>query len=142
MSKKGDLFRFFEAINQEDYGYVDSLTDEEIKAMSPYVIQMWMHGASSNTELRVIYNNDYLNDKIFSLQKHPRLLLKLFIAANSGLGYTRFGFVKSVSSAESVIIRQIAQHYACGYDQAKEIKELLSDEDLKEISMIYGEQMK
>lgn len=140
--RKGDIFKLFEAINRGDYDYIDALTDEEVKAFSPVVLLMWMHGATSNPETHVTYTNEYVNPFVFSLQKHPRLLLKLFVAANSGMGNTRYKFVKSTTKNDSLIYRHIAKHYECGYDQAKEIKELLSDDDIKELTEIYGDQLK
>lgn len=142
MSKKPDIFRLFRAINEGDYGYIDELSDEDVKGLPVYMILMWMHGAQSNTSTHVMMTAEHVNPMVFSLYRHPRLLLKLLVAANGGIGNTRYKFVKSTTSNESAVIGYIAKHYQCGYEEAIEIKDLLSEQDLKELKEIYGEQQK
>ena len=137
MAEKVDLFGFFKEANNGNFAYIDELSDEEVKSLSPFVLTMWANGAQSNTAAHVILTDLYMNDKVFSLSKHPRLLLKLFIEANSGMGNTRYKFVKSVSSRESADTKMIANHFNVGYDVAKGYRELMTDEDLKTMKEIY-----
>lgn len=132
-----DLFGFFDKINKGDYAAVDKLSDDDVKELSPFVMLMWMHGAQSNTAEHVILTNTYCNDFVFQLGKHPRLLLKTFVYANSGLGNTRYKFVKSVSKEETTVLRLIARHYMCGLKEAKDIRRLLSSDDISYLKEIY-----
>lgn len=132
-----DLFKFFDKLNEGDLSYVDQMTDDEVKAISPFVLTMWMSGATSNNIEHVILTDTYCNDKIFQLSKHPRLLLKLFMSANEGIGRDRYKFEKSVTKEESAVTKLIARHYQCGYNEAKQYKRLLSEKDLKELKEMY-----
>jgi len=134
-----DLFKFLNKMNEGDLSYVDSLSDDEAKALSPYVIMMWINGASKNVEYRVILTDLYVNQYIFSLNKHPRLLLKLFVAANEGLGSCRYTFQKTLNKNNKHIYRMIANHYKVSYDEAKDYHRLLSESDIEELKEIYGE---
>jgi len=135
MSKNGDLFGFFDKVADGDYGYVNNMSDDEVKNLPPFVLLMW-EGQNDNI-IRNIITDQYCNDYVFSLSKHPRLLLKLFVAAGEGLGHTKYQFVKSVTNQESTIYKLIAKHFNCGYSEAKDIHKLLSKEDIKELKEIY-----
>lgn len=132
-----DLFRFFDKANRGDFSYVDEvMTDEDIKKISPYVLTMW--NAVDNPEIHTILTDRYLNGVVFSLSKHPKLLLKLFIEANGEIDSTKYKFRKSVSKNESKIIRLIAKHYSVGYDDAKDYYDILDEDSIKEIKEIYS----
>lgn len=134
-----DLFGFFNRMNAGDFESVDKLEEDDLKAISPYVMLMWCHGAQSNTAEHVILTDTYCNEYVFSLQKHPKLLLKCFVHANSGMGNTRYKFTKSVSKEETVLNRIIARHYECSLSQAKEIRGMITDNDVTMLKEIYGE---
>lgn len=137
--KDNTLFLFFDAINKGDYAFVDSLTDEQVKALSPFVLLMWMNGAVSNTDTHVIMTDIVCNEFVFPLAKYPRLLLKSFVAANGGIDSTRYKYVKTVSTNEIAVIKMIAKHFECGYDEAKDYLRILGDDDITELKELYGE---
>lgn len=133
----GDLFAFMKAMNNGDFSFVDNMTDEEVKKISPYVLLMWVAGAQSNESIHLAVTNAFVNPYVFSLNKHPRLLLKLFISANCDIGNTRYKFIKSGASEKSTVIKQIADYYGLTYSQARDIMQLLSEENLAELKLIY-----
>jgi hypothetical protein len=112
------------------------MTDEDIKKISPFVLTMW--NAVENPEVHTILTDRYLNEVVFSLSKHPKLLLKLFIEANGEIDSTKYKFRKSVSKNESATIRLIAQHYNVGYDDAKDYMNILDEASIKELKEIYS----
>lgn len=61
-----DLFQFLKKANEGDLSYVDRMTEEEIKAIQPFVLLGWAMGASSNTHIHAISTDAILNDKVFS----------------------------------------------------------------------------
>lgn len=140
MKDKPDIFKFFGKMNRGEYSFVDTMSDDDIKSMAPYVVLCWCHGAQTNTAEHVILTDTYCNNAVFRLYKHPRLLLKLFVHANSGLGdNTRYKFVKSVTKEETNLLKLIARHYDCGLREAKDIKRLLSEKDVEIIKDMYAE---
>jgi hypothetical protein len=133
-----ELFSFFDAMNSGKFSYVDDMSDAEVKQLSPFVLLMWVAGATSNNDIHTIVTNSFVNPYVFSLSKHPRLLLKLFISANSDIDNARYKFVKSGASERSTAIKNAAHYYGLTYQQAKDIMPLLSDEDLKELEKFYS----
>lgn len=134
-----DLFGFLNKVNSGDFDAVDRLDDDDVKKLAPVVMQMWVHGAQTNTAEHVILTDTYCNPYVFKLYKHPKLLLKLLVHANSGMGNTRYKFVKSVTKEESSLYKLIATHYDCSVREAKEIKQMLSDDDITAIKEMYSE---
>lgn len=137
-NKKSDLFGFLKKMNQEDYGYIDRMSDEEARDLAPFVLLMWANGAQGpNAHIHILLTDMYCNPYVFSLGRHPKLLLKLFVAANGGIDNCRYQFVKSGPTKESKDLYAICQFYDCGMTDARQIKRILSDEELKDIVEIY-----
>lgn len=130
------LFTFLSKANEGDYGYVDSLTDDEVKTISPYVLLGWGNGAKTNNEIHTVMTDTVLNTKVFSLSKHPRLLLKLFVAANSDIDNTRYSYVKHNASKETKEVYMLAKYYNCGLHEARDFVRILTMEDKKRIKAI------
>lgn len=134
-----DLFRFFNAAVAGDMRYVDNMSDDEVKGISPYVLLGWGMGATNNEEIRTITTDVYLNDKVFPLAKHPRLLHKLFVAAHSDLGHTKFKYVKSGGKSSSKEVIAITKQYNCSVREAKDYARILSDDDKARLVEIWKE---
>lgn len=132
-----DLFQFLKSMNSGDFECVNRMTDDEVKAISPYVLLMWCNGATNNVVEHTILTDTYCADKVFSLSKHPRLLLKLFIAANCDMGQTKYLFKKSTSSEQTSGIKHIAEYFQCTYNDAKGYAKILSKEEIKEIGELF-----
>lgn len=131
--KKVDIFKLFGKMNNEDYAWVMALTDDELKTVSVYVLLMWIHGVDRNESAHLILTNQYVNQYVFHLQKHNRLLLLLMFAVNSGMGSPRYQFKKSVTKQETKSIKAIASFYNCTYDDAKGYADILSADEIKEM---------
>lgn len=132
------MFQFFKAMNRGDYGFVDRMTDDEVKELSAYVLLMWVSGATGDCiEHRHILTTEFVNTVVFTHAKHPRLLLKLFVLTNSELGDARYTFRKSTSKEESAILRLIGRHYDCGLHEARDIRPMLSEKDIKILKEMY-----
>lgn len=134
-----DLFGFFDKVNREDFDCIDGMTDEEVKKLSPYVLLAWMHGAVDNTHIHVMLTDMYCNEMVFSLSKHPRLLLKLFIAANGGIDSTRYKFIKPNSNGSDRSVRAVAAYYQAGYTEAQDYCRILSEDEIERITSIQEE---
>lgn len=137
-----DLFDFFDAANRGNHEFVDTLSDDQVKKIAPYVLLMWANGATRNTAEHVLYTNMVMNPYVFSLSTRPRLLLSLFIAANEDEDNPRYQFRKYGMTKESSDVQLIAQHYKCGTITAKQYHSMMSEEDLEELNSIYGNEPK
>jgi len=134
-----DLFKFLDKMNAEQYDYIDRLSEEDVKKLNTFMLLGWINGAQQNRAAHVLLTDEFVNDKVFSLHKHPRLLLKLLIAANGNIDKTRYQFEKFVSSEKEKEIKQIAKYYKIGYSTAKQYARVLPKEDIETIKEFYNE---
>lgn len=134
-SYNADIFTFFDKANKGEMKYVDQMTDKEVKEINPYVLLMWAQGASQNTAIHTIVTDMYMNDKVFTLKNHPRLLLKLFIAANGEIDDARYRFVKPKTKSTTMDVQSIAEYYQCSIREAEDYSRILSEDDMKEIKL-------
>lgn len=130
------LVDYFKAINNGDFSFVDKMSDEEVKSISPYVVLSWMHGATHNAPHHVILTDLYCNDYVFRLQKHPRLLLKSFIEANSEMGDTKYNFTRPPTKKSDKNIVAISRYYNVSLTDAADYAKILSLEEIDEINEI------
>lgn len=135
---KVDIFDFFKHMNNEDYDYVDQLSDEEVKGLSAYVLMMWVLGASKNKEARIILTNEQVNQYVFSLANHPRLLLKLLVSSN-GLGPSHYKFTKVDGSSGTSDVQVVSKHYNVTEKDAKDYLKILPKKDVDELKKFYKE---
>lgn len=132
-----DLFRFLKEMNQGNFRYVDGMSEKETKAISPFVLLMWCSGAEQEAPVHSVLTDTYVNDYVFTLSKHPKLLHKLFFAANGGVSNTKYAFRKSVTNEETKVIDAICFHYNCTPREAKDYKRILDKDSLDTIKQIY-----
>lgn len=135
--KKGnELFDYFDAVNEGDFSYVDNMSEEDAKKIQPFVLLSWMHGAAQNNAEHTILTDMYCNRAVFSLSSHRRLLLKMFIEANSEMGDTRYRFVRPKTKKSDKNIRAVAEYYAIGLKEAADYVTILDEDDLEYINHI------
>lgn len=137
--KKVDIFELFRKMNNSDYEWVMNLSDEDLHSVSVYVLLMWINGVDRDQAAHLILTNQYVNQYVFHLQKHGRLLLLLLFVTNGGMGTPRYQFTKSVTKQETKSIIAVASYYQCGYDAAKGYIEILPPDNVKEMIEIYDQ---
>lgn len=140
MSYKLDIFKLLKHIDNGDYDFVDTLSDDELKAFTPYVVQTWLYGSYDNKELRTVLLNELCNSLTFSLQKHPKLLYKLFCNA-SGFGETNHYFPKAISKTKKPLtVKLLKSHYVIGDNEANDMLSLYDSDGIKELITYNGVQ--
>ena len=135
---KIDLFEVLNNISLNNLEYIDKFSDEELKALSMYVVQLWIKGATTNKEVHFLLTNEYVNPYVFELAKHPKLLYKLFCASN-GYGekeYFKFNKKKEISNKKSIELISIA--YDMSFNDAKNSVELFNIDDIEELCELSG----
>lgn len=133
------LFQYFDAVDRGDFSFIDKMTDDEVKEISPYVLLGWFNGAKREKNVHTVLTDVYCNEMVFPLGKHPRLLLNLFMSANCDISRGGYKFVKSVSKKESKRLHSIARYYDCTVTEAKDYIQLLDDKEIKIIEQMMGE---
>ena len=82
MAYKLDIFKLLGEINNAKAGDIYAkLSDDERKGFSPLVVMRWMSGTSD--ERQIILLNEFVNPYVFTLGKHPHLLMQLLQVASS-----------------------------------------------------------
>ena len=112
-----DLFKALEAIDKKDYGWFDSLTEDQQKKFTPYMMLHWMSAIKSGGMLGAYYvmsadanaNKHMFNERV---QQHPKLQWLMLCAASPGMGKqfhqwiphlnAKLGELKSVATKKEV----------------------------------------
>ena len=100
--------------DRKNRGFYDSLTDEERKKFSNYLMIRWGSAIQGSAELQGYYLqscNHYLNKKFFDINRHPRLQWLCATAVSPGLGTHRHQWIapKKKEAGASGIRKQLAE---------------------------------
>jgi hypothetical protein len=101
----------FDRKNRQFY---DSLTDEERKKFSNYLMIRWGSSIQGSAELQNYYlqsSNHYVNKHFFDINRHPRLQWLCATAVSPGIGTQRHQWIapKKKEAGASGIRKQIAE---------------------------------
>jgi hypothetical protein len=89
MTEKLSIANEMMQFDRKNRGFYDSLTDEERKKFSNYLMIRWgsaVQGSSELQEFYLIATNERLNKHFFAINKHPKLQWLMLCAASPGLG--------------------------------------------------------
>ena len=82
--------------DRKDRDFYDSLTDEERKKFSNYLMIRWGSSVQGSRELQefyVIAANERLNKHFFSVSKHPKLQWLMATSVSPGMGTHRHQWI-------------------------------------------------
>jgi hypothetical protein len=92
MTKNLDLKRILKAVDTRNYNFYDTLSDEEKKEFSPYILMRYVSNVSGDDFLQEWYierTNELINKNHWTLSKnHRSLIWKLF--ASIGIGSVQY----------------------------------------------------
>ncbi len=136
-SHKLDIFEVLRNIDVKNRDYYKSLTDEEKKALSPFVVMRWMTGIRDPRQ--IYYMNEFVNPFVFPLQKHKDLLLELMMVSTSGKKqrYKWMKQPKKKTSGQTKLVNLVKNYFGYNTKHAVDALPLLSNDDL----MSYAEQL-
>jgi hypothetical protein len=106
-----DMFQVLARIDAKDYSIWDSLNEEQIKELSPYMLLRWMTG--TNDEKQLIFLNRIVNTLLFTVgNDHRELMLKLLTVSASG-GTKRYKWQnhKTLKKATTKLSLQVVMDY-------------------------------
>ena len=99
---------------------------------------MWIKGADSNLDARMVLTNELVNKYIFSLADHKKLLLKLLCVANGYGGNPYYKFNKKKGSSTPNLIKLLMNYYKVNEQHATDSLQLLTSGDIIEIAESLG----
>lgn len=100
--------------DQKDRDFYNSLTDEERKKFSNYLMIRWgssVQGSSDLQEFYLISCNERLNKHFFAISKHPKLQWLCATSVSPGMGTQRHQWIspKKKESGKSNTKKQLAE---------------------------------
>lgn len=126
-------------INSGDYDFFLSMTEEEVKELSPYVLTLWLRGAQENRAEHTIMTDMFVNTKLFTLHRHPKLLYLLACYANSDMDNTRYSFVPDKKEGKAKVTKLVMREFNCSESAAIMYEKFLDDADIKSLETKYKE---
>lgn len=102
--------------DRKDRDFYDSLTDEERKKFSNFLMIRWGSSIQGSAELQHYYlqsSNYYVNKHFFAINRHPKLQWLCATAVSPGLGTQRHQWIppKKKEAGASAIKKQLAELY-------------------------------
>ena len=102
--------------DRKNRDFYDSLTDEEKKKFSNYLMIRWGSAVQGSRELQefyVIATNERLNKRFFDINRHPRLQWLTATTVSPGLGTQRHPWIapRKKEPGASGIRKQLAEMY-------------------------------
>lgn len=106
---KLDIFDLLSKINSVKSGDIYSkLSDDEKKGFAPLVVMRWLSGTSD--ERQIILLNEFVNKYVFTLAKHPHLLMQLMQVASSKTS-KRYQWIGIKSKKKNPQSQKVVQDY-------------------------------
>ena len=91
MAVKLDIKRELKAVDSRNYDFYDSLSDDEKKSFSPYILMRYTSNVQGDRDIQEWFletTNEYVNKNFWSFTKnHKPLLWKLFAATGVGSNF-------------------------------------------------------
>lgn len=116
MSDKLNIANEMSVFDRKDRTFYDSLTAEERKKFSTFLMIRWGSSINGSRELQEYYvqsTNHYLNKHFFAMSRHPRLQWLMATAVSPGLGTHKHTWIspKKKEGGDSAIRKQLAEMY-------------------------------
>jgi hypothetical protein len=137
----GNEMRQFDLKNRSFY---DSLTEEERKKFSNYLMIRWgssVEGSGDLQEFYLISCNERLNKHFFAVNRHPKLQWLMATSVSPGMGAHRHTWIapKKKEASDSKHRKQIAELYpAAKEDELDLLAVLNSKQDVKSLLKDMG----
>jgi hypothetical protein len=128
--------------DEKDRDFYDSLTDEERKKFSNYLMIRWgssVHGSRELQEFYVVATHERVNKHFYAVNRHPKLQWLMATSVSPGMGVHRHQWIapKKKESGSSEVKKILMQLYPTmkmsdietlsAITDAKEIKEHLKN---------------
>ena len=140
LSIQNEMMQF----DQKNRGFYDSLTDEERKKFSNYLMIRWgsaVQGSSELQEFYLISTNERLNKHFFAINKHPKLQWLAATAVSPGMGTHRHQWIapkKKEAGSNEVKKFLLEQFPAMKISDIETLANFVTKKDIKEYQREHG----
>jgi len=140
LSIQNEMMQF----DQKNRGFYDSLTDEERKKFSNYLMIRWgsaVQGSSELQEFYLISTNERLNKHFFAINKHPKLQWLAATSVSPGMGSHRHQWIapkKKEAGSNEVKKFLLEQFPAMKISDIETLANFVTKKDIKEYQREHG----
>ena len=134
--------------DRKDRKFYDSLTDEERKKFSPFLMIRYGSSVSGGRDLQEFYliaTNERLNKHFFALHKHPQLQWLMATSVSPGMGTFRHNWIapKKKEASTSGIKKQLAELFPnMKADEIELLASITSKKELDQYLKDHGQDKK
>ena len=146
MSDKLNINNEMRQLDTKNRNFYDSLTPEELKKFSNYLMIRWGSSVEDSSEIQAYYVrscNHYLNKHFFAINKHPKLQWLCATAISPDLGTPRHPWIapKKKEAGAGSIKKQLAELYPNKkMDEIELLSKLITKKELDEYVKDHGQE--
>lgn len=144
MSDKLNIANEMRALDSKDRDFYKSLTEEERKKFSNFLMIRWGSSVQGNSDLQAYYLmscNENLNKNFFDINNHPELQWLSATTVSPGMGSFRHEWIKQKKreNSNSKIIKFLRNFYPDYSDDDLELLATINTvEDFKKLAREHG----
>lgn len=142
MSDKLNIRNEMAAFDRKDREFYNSLTDEERKKFSTYLMLKWGSSVQGSFDLEAYYlraTNENLNVNFFDLNRHPKLQWLLCTTVSPGMGVQRHYFPKTSGRSSNPCLKFLQQIRPADKPEDLELLVQLNDQrHFEDMARQYG----
>ena len=144
MSDKLNIQNEMRCLDSKVRNFYDSLTEEERKKFSNYLMIRWgssVVGPSDLQEYYLVATNERLNKHFFELSKHPKLQWLLATTISPGMGNHRHQWIapKKKEKGDNEIKKALMDLYpTMKADEINMLSKMITKKELKELMKDLG----
>jgi hypothetical protein len=144
MSDKLNIANEMRCLDNKDRTFYDSLTEEERKKFSTYLMIRWSSAVQGSSKLQEWYLracNERLNKHFFELSRHPKLQWLLATSVSPGMGTHRHQWIapKKKEKGDNEIKKTLMTLYpTMKSDEIELLSKMLTKKELREMMKDLG----
>jgi hypothetical protein len=145
MSDKLNIGNEMRMLDTKQRDFYDSLTTEERKKFSNFLMIRWSSAVDGSREIQEYYvqsTNHYLNRHFFSVNRHPKLQWLMVTAVSPGMGSLKHNWIslKKRESSNRATVKQLEQWYPdLKADELELLASINTKKDIDQESKLRGE---
>ena len=131
--------------DRKDRDFYDSLTEEERKKFSNFLMIRWGSSVSGQAELQEWYlraTNERLNKHFFEINKHPKLQWLLATTVSPDMGTHRHNWIKpkAKDKGNNEVKKALMELMPTTKESDIDLlSKLVTKKDIKELKKLYGD---
>jgi len=137
VQNKLDLWDVLKKIDVQNRTFYDDLSEEQQKALQPFVIMRWLTGTNNAGQIQLV--NEFVNRYAFTFSKHKSLMCKLMTVCTDGKLH-RYKWIKPIQAQGSFPLAAdtISKYSGISTKYAREAVKILSSETILEYAQQLG----